>query len=81
MDKTSQSSRFKNIESTIINILNDNYDKSLKIKLSKKPDSISSLIGYLKQNGYNYKFNGYRIKDIELDVIVTLNYTPPTLKF
>lgn len=82
MDTTS--SRFKNIESTIIDILNDQYEKCLKIQLSNKPDNISGLISYLKRNGWcNYKFNGYSIKNHvnELDVVVTLSYTPPILKF
>jgi len=76
--------RFKNIESTIINILNDHYEKCLKVQLSKKPDNISSLINYLKQNGWcNYKFNGYSMKNHvnEQDVVVILNYIPPTLNF
>ena len=82
MDKTS--SRFRNIESTIVNILNDQYEKCLKVQLSRKPDNISTLINYLKHIGWcNYKFNGYSIKNHvnELDVIVILNYIPPTLKF
>lgn len=82
MDKTS--SRFRNIESTIVNILNDQYEKCLKVQLSRKPDNISTLINYLKHIGWcNYKFNEYSIKNHvnELDVIVILNYIPPTLKF
>jgi len=76
--------RFKNIESNIIDILNDQYGKCLKIQLSNKPDNISSLISYLKNNGWcNYKFNDYSIKKHvnELDVVVTLSYIPPVLKF
>ena len=62
MDKTS--SRFRNIESTIVNILNDQYEKCLKVQLSRKPDNISTLINYLKHIGWcNYKFNEYSIKN------------------
>ena len=82
MNKTSKS-RFNNVESTIINILNDNYEKCLKVQMSEKPDNISSLIRYLKRNGWSdYKFNGYSMKDVnELDVVVTLSYTPPSITF
>lgn len=82
MSKTS--SRFKNFDSIVIK--DDQFEKRLRIHLLTDNVNVSSLLCYLKSNGWmNYKFNEYSIKsevnEQGTTTVVTLGYIPPVLNF